>query len=101
MMRAVALAVAVAVAGPVPTPPPTAVPKPVTDTYFGVPVTDPYRYFENPKSEQSQRFFKQQSDYTEAVLARIPAREKVRQLLRKLEPKPVAGGRRIEPRRER
>jgi prolyl oligopeptidase len=62
-------------------PPPPALPpaKPVTTDYFGVKVTDPYRYFENLSSPVVQNFFKQQGAYTATVLDRLgPARQRIR-----------------------
>ncbi len=54
-----------------PTPPPVPAPNPVTDTYFGQTVTDPYRYFENMNDPRVQTFFRDQNAYTRAVLARL------------------------------
>lgn len=84
-MRAAILALLVAAAAPMPTPPPLPPQRPVTDTYFGVKVTDPYRYFENVSSPDVQRFFKKQNDYASAVLARIPARPRVLKLIKYLD----------------
>ena len=55
------------------TPPPAPV-RPVTDEYFGVKVTDPYRYMENLKDPEVAAWFKAQSDYTRSVLDHIPGR---------------------------
>ena len=54
--------------------PPVAPAKPVTDTYFGVSVTDPYRYMENMKDPEVAAWMKAQADYTHAVLSKIPGR---------------------------
>lgn len=59
-----------------PTPPPVPPPKPVTDTYFGTKVVDPYRYFENMSDPVVTRFFKQQNAYTRRVLAMLGAPSK-------------------------
>ncbi|MBV9737313.1 MAG: S9 family peptidase [Candidatus Eremiobacteraeota bacterium] len=56
-----------------PTPPPPAPVRPVTETYFGTSVTDPYRYMENMSDPQVQQFFKDQNNYARAVLARLGA----------------------------
>lgn len=69
-----------------PTPPPLPSPSPVVDTYFGTRVVDPYRYFENMQDPVVQRFFKAESDYTNAVLARLGApREALFQRIRALD----------------
>src|SRR4029453_3403569 len=63
------LAAATAFAGAAP---PVAPVKPVTDTYFGVTVTDPYRYMENMKDPDVAAWVKAQADYTHALLSKIP-----------------------------
>ena len=55
-------------------PPPAAAVRPVTDDYFGTKVVDNYRYFENLKDPEVQRWMKAQADYTDTVLASIPGR---------------------------
>ena len=64
-----------AVVGVVPAsfPAPPALPpeKAVAETMYGTSVTDPYRYFENMQDPVVQQFFKQQNDYTRAVLGRL------------------------------
>jgi prolyl oligopeptidase len=78
MLRELTLALAVAAVG-WPAPPKPAPPKPVTDDYFGHRLVDPYRYFEHLDDPVVQRFFRQQADYTDAVLGRLgPGREKIR-----------------------
>ncbi len=54
--------------------PPVAPVRPVTDSYFGKTVTDPYRYMEDLSSPEVQEWVKAQSDYTRSVLDAIPAR---------------------------
>jgi prolyl oligopeptidase len=54
--------------------PPVAPVRPVTDTYFGTPVVDNYRYMENLKDPQVQSWMKAQASYTRTVLDRIPGR---------------------------
>ncbi|MGF6530635.1 prolyl oligopeptidase [Paraburkholderia sp. GAS206C] len=54
--------------------PPVAPVRPVTDTYFGTPVVDNYRYMENLKDPQVQHWMKAQATYTRKVLDAIPGR---------------------------
>ncbi|MEO8151581.1 MAG: prolyl oligopeptidase family serine peptidase [Rhizobacter sp.] len=53
---------------------PTAAVRNVTDTYYGTPVVDPYRYFENKSDPEVAKWMKAHSDNTYATLARIPGR---------------------------
>ena len=46
----------------------------VTDTYFGVPVPDPYRYLEDMKNPETAAWIKAQADFTRVTLDRIPGR---------------------------
>jgi prolyl oligopeptidase len=61
---------------PAPKMPPTAPVREVTDDYFGVKITDPYRWMETPKSAELAEWMKAQNDYTRAHLDRSPMREK-------------------------
>ena len=54
--------------------PPVAPVKDVTDTYFGVAISDPYRYMEDMKDPEVVAWMKAQADYTHVVLDRIPQR---------------------------
>src|SRR5260370_13001521 len=56
-------------------PPPVAPVRPVTDSYFGQQVVDPYRYLEDQKSPEVVAFMRGQPDYTRAVLDSIPGRQ--------------------------
>jgi prolyl oligopeptidase len=62
------------------TAPPTPV-RPVTDTYHGTAVVDPYRWMEDMGSAEFQDWLRAQAGHTEQVLARIPGREPLRQRL--------------------
>ena len=57
----------------------------VTDTYFGVKVTDPYRWIENTSSPEVIAWMKAQNDYTRTVLARIPGRDKLLARIKELD----------------
>jgi prolyl oligopeptidase len=57
-----------------PSAPPLAMVKPVVDDYFGVKITDPYRYLENLKDPEVQSWMKGQAEYSRAGLDRIPGR---------------------------
>ncbi len=54
-----------------PTAPPVPAPSPVTETYYGQSVTDPYRYFEDMSNPAVQAFFHDQNAYARAVLAQL------------------------------
>jgi prolyl oligopeptidase len=53
-------------------PPPAAPVRPVTDDYFGTKVVDDYRYMENLKDPEVQKWMKAQADYTRATLEALP-----------------------------
>jgi prolyl oligopeptidase len=55
--------------------PPVAPVTNVTDTYFGVTVSDPYRYMENLKDPEVAAWMKAQNDFTHSILDRIPGRK--------------------------
>jgi prolyl oligopeptidase len=48
---------------------------PVTDTYFGVSVTDSYRWLENVDDPGVRSWLKAQADFTAGILDRIPGRD--------------------------
>jgi prolyl oligopeptidase len=54
------------------TPAPAAPVRPVVDDYFGTKVVDNYRWMENLKNPQMQRWMKAQADYTRATLDSLP-----------------------------
>jgi prolyl oligopeptidase len=80
-------AVALLAAGTAAAPPPPAPPavRPVTETHFGVMVSDPYRYFENPKDPGLASYFKTQSAYTRQILDRLPGRAALAQRVAQLD----------------
>lgn len=65
--------------------PPVAPVRPVVDSYFGVSVTDPYRYMEDLSSPEVQAWAKAQSDHTRAVLDAIPGRARLLARIAELE----------------
>ena len=64
-------------------PPPTPS-QPVTDTYHGTAVVDPYRWMEDMKSPAFQDWLKAQADHATALLATLPGRAALRQRLGEL-----------------
>ncbi|MDQ2932402.1 MAG: prolyl oligopeptidase family serine peptidase [Gemmatimonadota bacterium] len=57
--------------------PPKAPVRPVTDDYFGTKVVDNYRWMENLKDPEMQRWMKGQADYTRATLEALPGYAKL------------------------
>ncbi|WP_428268796.1 prolyl oligopeptidase family serine peptidase [Haliangium sp.] len=56
----------------------------VVDDYHGVNVADPYRWLEDPDSEESRAWIEAQNRLTESYLAQLPAREAIRERLTEL-----------------
>lgn len=54
------------------------------DVYHGVEVRDPYRWLEDPDSEETRRWVEAQNTCTFACLEQIPGRQRLRQRLTKL-----------------
>jgi prolyl oligopeptidase len=54
--------------------PPVAPVRPVTETFFGTTLVDPYRYMETPGDPETLAWMKAQGDYTRGVLGAVPAR---------------------------
>ena len=57
--------------------PPATPRRPVTDTYFGQPVVDNYRWLEDPKSPETSAWLKAQGEHTAQVLAALPGRDRL------------------------
>lgn len=68
-----------------PSKPPVAPVKPVTNTYFGHKVVDPYQWMENSDSTQFQTWLRGQANYARAVLDNIPGRDKLYGEIKKLD----------------
>ena len=65
--------------------PPKAPSQPVTETYFGKQVTDPYRNLENLKDTAVQQWMKAQTDYTHSVLNKIPGRQRLLDMMKEFD----------------
>jgi prolyl oligopeptidase len=70
---------------PPPAAPPVAPVRPVTDNYFGVSVTDPYRYMENLSDPDVDAWFKGQNAYTRGVLGKLHGRDALLARIRELD----------------
>lgn len=57
----------------------------VTDTYFGVDYTDNYRWLEDMKNPEVESWFKQQADFTNAIMSTIPGRDELIEEWRRLD----------------
>lgn len=56
----------------------------VTDEYFGVKVKDPYRWMENLKSDETQKWIRAQADYADRYLQNLPLRDELLKRLREV-----------------
>jgi prolyl oligopeptidase len=70
----VAALLCTAVAATAQTKPAPAPVKDVTETFFGVTVSDPYRYMEDMKNPEVMAWMKAEADYARAVLDKVPQR---------------------------
>jgi prolyl oligopeptidase len=71
------MAVAVAGAAVAADRPPVAAVEPVTDTYFGTSVVDPYRWMEDRKAPRFVSWLMAQNAYARGVIDRIPGRDEL------------------------
>lgn len=63
---------------------PEAIKDNTVDTYFGTEVADPYRWLENDTSQTTSAWVKAENDITNAYLAKIPFRNKLKERLTQL-----------------
>ncbi|MBV8489295.1 MAG: S9 family peptidase, partial [Candidatus Eremiobacteraeota bacterium] len=66
----------------------------VSTTYFGVSVSDPYRWLENANSPRTQRWIDQQNAATDKFVAAYPLSERIAKRIGQLE---LTGPQRFEP----
>ena len=57
----------------------------VTDSYFGTELADPYRWLENVKDPEVERWMRAQADYARALLDAIPGRDELRRRIDELD----------------
>jgi prolyl oligopeptidase len=62
--------------------PPHSAVEPVTETFHGIPVTDPYRWLEEQDSARTRAWISEQATYARTCLDRIPTRDQIRQRIR-------------------
>src|SRR4030095_10977913 len=67
--------------------PPKAPSQPVTESFFGKQVTDPYRNLENLSDSTVMNWYKTQAAYTEGQLNKLPIRETIYRELKELDEK--------------
>ncbi len=66
------------------TAPPKAEKREVKDTYFGQTISDSYRWMENLKSDETQKWIRAQADYSRAYLDKLPMRGDILKRLNEL-----------------
>ncbi len=66
------------------TAPPKAEKREVKDTYFGQTISDSYRWMENLKSDETQKWIRAQADYSRAYLDKLPMRKDILKRLNEL-----------------
>src|SRR5450432_4258722 len=84
VMLMVAMMVALSAGGVGAAAPPPTPSNPVVDTYFGVQVSDPYRWMEDHKSTEFQTWLQQQNAFTEQTLSQLDGRARLRERLLEL-----------------
>ena len=68
-----------------PLPPPAATQRPITETFFGTTLTDPYRYMETPGETETLAWLRAQGTYTRSILNSIRPRATYLQRLGELD----------------
>jgi prolyl oligopeptidase len=63
-------------------PPPCSAVEPVTETFHGVSVTDPYRWLEDQNSPRTRAWIEEQTRYARSYLDALPGRETIRGRIR-------------------
>lgn len=56
----------------------------INDNYFGIQISDPYRWLEDDQSEKTEAWVKKQNEVTFSYLEQIPFRKQVRERLDKI-----------------
>jgi prolyl oligopeptidase len=64
--------------------PPVARVEPVSETFFGQTVVDPYRWMENPKDAEWEQFMRGQDRHARSALAGIPGRDALKRRVAEL-----------------
>jgi len=64
--------------------PPLAEPKPLAETLHGTRIVDNYRWLEDGKNPETQKWVEAEMSYTRAVLDRLPGREQIHKRLTEL-----------------
>ena len=55
-----------------------------TDNYFGIKISDPYRWMEDDRSEETKAWVKQENELTSSYLQQIPFRDSLRARMKNL-----------------
>ncbi|HKA08673.1 MAG TPA: prolyl oligopeptidase family serine peptidase [Gemmataceae bacterium] len=76
--------------------PPETPKKPVTDTYHGVSVVDPYRWLEDGKSDEVRKWSDAQNEYTRSYLDKLAGADKLRTKLKEIVAAAVVSHSRLE-----
>ena len=56
----------------------------ITDTVFGIPVADPYRWLEDQESAETRAWIDEQNRYTDSILNALPNRDRISRRLSEL-----------------